>query len=114
MTQRRGRRDRDMVKVDQVLGGLLKELRLDEALARQDAVDRWPTAVGPGIAAVTRATGSSGDVLFVDVRSSAWMSELNLVRHRLLARLNAGVREGRVEKLIFRLAPEGAFDDKTG
>jgi predicted nucleic acid-binding Zn ribbon protein len=112
MTRRRGRSD--MEKVDQVLGGLLKELRLEEAIARQDAVDRWPLAVGPGIAAVTRATGSSGDVLFVDVRSSAWMSELNLMRHRLLARLNAGVKEGRVERLIFRLAPEGAFDDKTG
>lgn len=108
------RRGDPMEKIDQVLDGLLKDLQLEEAIARQDAVDRWPTLVGPGIAAVTRATGSSNGVLFVDVRSSAWISELNLMRHRLLARLNAGVKEGRIEKLIFRLAPEGAFDDKSG
>jgi predicted nucleic acid-binding Zn ribbon protein len=110
---RRRRSDGTLAKVEDVLGGLLKELQLEEALAAQDAVVRWAGVVGPGIAEVTRATGSSTGVLFVEVRSSAWMSELNLMRHALLERLNAGVREGRIEKIVFRLAPEGAFDGES-
>jgi predicted nucleic acid-binding Zn ribbon protein len=102
-----------MEKIEGVLGSLLKELQLDEALAAQDAVVRWPEVVGPGIAAVTRATGSSSGILFVEVRSSAWMSELNLMRQPLLERLNAGIREGRIDKIVFRLASEGAFDAES-
>jgi len=89
--------------VGDILGGLLKRLGLAEGVARQEAVRRWETVVGEGIAEVTEATGVSGDTLFVRVASSAWMSELNLMRHEILRRLNAGQSEGRVERIVFTL-----------
>ena len=90
-------------RVGDVLGGLLRRLGLAEGVARQDAVRRWETVVGERIAAVTEATGVSGETLFVRVASSAWMSELNLMRHEILRRLNAGQSEGRVERVVFTL-----------
>jgi predicted nucleic acid-binding Zn ribbon protein len=90
-------------RVGDILGGLLRRLGLEEGVARQDAVRRWETVVGEAIAAVTEATAVSGDTLFVRVASSAWMSELNLMRHEILRRLNAGQSAGRVERIVFTL-----------
>jgi predicted nucleic acid-binding Zn ribbon protein len=99
-----------MGKVDEVLDGLLRKLGLEGEVARQGAVDRWAQVVGERIAAVARARGQARGALFVDVRSSAWLNELNLMRHDLLARLNAGAGEARIERIVFRLAEDGDLD----
>ena len=101
-----GRPDR----VGDLLGGLLRKWGVDREVARQGAMERWPSVVGERIAGVTRARAVSSGTLFVEVRSSAWMNELNLMRHELLRRLNAGEKEGRIERIVFVLAerPEGS------
>lgn len=101
-----GRPDR----VGDLLGGLLRKWGVDREVARQGAKDRWAGVVGERIAGVTRARSVASGTLFVEVRSSAWMNELNLMRHELLRRLNAGEAEGRVERIVFVLAehPEGS------
>jgi predicted nucleic acid-binding Zn ribbon protein len=95
-----GRPDR----VGDLLGGLLRKWGVDREVARQGAMERWPDVVGERIARVTRARAVSSGTLFVEVRSSAWMNELNLMRHELLRRLNAGEKEGRIERIVFVLA----------
>jgi len=56
-------------------------------------VDDWAGAVGPQIAAVTRAESVNADgTLWVRVASSAWASELSLMTPRILATLNQGRR----------------------
>lgn len=95
-----GRPDR----VGDLLGGLLRKWGVDREVARQGALERWPGLVGERIADVTRARSVASGILFVEVRSSAWMNELNLMRHELLRRLNAGQEEGRVERIVFVLA----------
>jgi predicted nucleic acid-binding Zn ribbon protein len=89
--------------VGDILGGVLRRLGLAEGVARQDAVRRWGGVVGERIAEVTEATAVSGETLFVRVASSAWMAELNLMRHEILKRLNAGQSDGRVERIVFTL-----------
>jgi hypothetical protein len=98
--------DRGMGKVDEVLGGLLRSLGIHHEVARQEVLERWPEVVGERIAAVTRARSVARGILFVDVRSSAWITELNLMRHELLTRLNAGAGEGRVERIVFSQAED--------
>lgn len=95
-----GRPDR----VGDLLGELLQKWGVGREVARQGALERWPRVVGERIAGVTRARSVSAGILFVEVRSSAWMNELNLMRHELLRRLNAGEGEGRVERIVFVLA----------
>ncbi|HSR42267.1 MAG TPA: DUF721 domain-containing protein, partial [Longimicrobiales bacterium] len=68
----------------------------------------WPEVVGEGIAEVTRARSVSDATLFVEVRSSAWMMELDMMKGRILARLNEGRDEAsRIAKLVFVLAEGG-------
>ena len=94
----------DPARVGDVLDGVLRSLGLAKALARQGAIVRWPEVVGERIAGVTRAVGVSTDVLFVQVTSSAWLSELSLIKHDILRRLNAGQKEGRIERIVFTLS----------
>ena len=62
-------------------------------------VTEWSDLVGPKIAQRTRADGVTDRMLWVEVATSAWLHELNLLRPQLLA----GLRE--------RLGEPALFDD---
>jgi predicted nucleic acid-binding Zn ribbon protein len=91
-------------KLGPVLQALFRDLGIEEQVQRQEALHRWESRVGERIAAVTRAREMSGATLFVEVRSSAWLNELNFMRAELLSRLNAGAEGSRVERIVFVLA----------
>lgn len=93
-------------KVGAVLGAYLEKAGLREAVVRAEAVDEWDVRVGEAIANVTRAQGIREKTLIVEVRSSAWLMELNLVREEILRRVNHGRREGLIEKIVFVLAED--------
>lgn len=94
-------------RVGEVLAELIRKMGIEAELAGQGALERWDEVVGARIAGVTRPRAVSRGTLFVEVRSSAWLSELNLMRRDIMARLNAGADDGgRVEKIVFVLAEE--------
>lgn len=93
-------------KVGDVLRGFLQARGIREPLLQASVVEEWPERVGEGIARVTRARGVQEGALFVEVRSSAWLMELNLMKGEILRRVNEGRREGLLEKIIFVLAEE--------
>jgi len=99
--------------VGEILDNLLQKLGIAEEVARQEVLHRWGPTVGEKIAAVSRAVAVSGDVLFVQVDSSAWMNELNLMRHDILRRLNAGAGDGRIERIVFTLSEGGGGVDRN-
>ncbi len=79
--------------------------QLAARLEAATAVDAWADAVGPQIAAVARARSVSADgVLFVDVTTNAWMTELQMMERELLARLNGPDGPARVRKIRWTLA----------
>ena len=93
--------------VGDLLPRLFHKLGVAVEVERQEALERWEGVVGERIAAVTRATAVSRGVLFVKVVSSAWLTELNLMRHDILRRLNAGRGEGRIKRIVFTLSEGG-------
>jgi predicted nucleic acid-binding Zn ribbon protein len=69
------------------------------------AVATWPDAVGPQIAAVTRALAVTPDgTLTVRVTTHAWATELGLMAPRILTRLN-GAKRGRVQHIRWLVGP---------
>ncbi len=48
----------------------------------------------------------SGSVLIVEVRSSAWLNELDMMKDEILRRLNEGRDEGRIEAIRLVLAEQ--------
>jgi predicted nucleic acid-binding Zn ribbon protein len=87
--------------VGDLVSGFLRRSGLAEKVEAASVIPRWSEIVGPQIARVTRAARVSEGTLFVAVRSSAWMSELNLMKSDLLRRINAGRQSGRIEQIVF-------------
>ena len=77
-----------------------------EQVRRQDVLEEWPTLVGDAIAAVTRARSLSTDTLFVEVRSSPWLMELEMRKGEILRRINAGREDALIERIVFVLGEQ--------
>jgi predicted nucleic acid-binding Zn ribbon protein len=72
-----------------------------------EVLDLWPGIVGEPLAQVTRARGVEDATLFVEVRSSAWLMELNMMRGEFLERVNARLADVPLERIVFVLAETG-------
>jgi predicted nucleic acid-binding Zn ribbon protein len=99
------RRKGKPTKIQDLLSEFLDSKGVGDDLARVSAVDQWAGRVGPGIAEVTRARSVMDATLVVEVRSSAWLMELNMMKSEILRRVNEG-REVPVDKLVFVMSPE--------
>ena len=85
---------------------------------RAAAVADWDEIVGEEMARRTRPVGIREGTVFVEVESASWMQELNMMRHEILRRINAGREKGRVEKIVFlqagRSEGSGSSSDRKG
>ena len=90
--------------VGDLLARFLDKSGLAAGVEAASMLTDWPDRVGPQIAAVTQPTGFRDQTLFVSVANSAWMMELNLMKHELIKRVNAGRKEGRIEHIVFVMA----------
>ena len=95
------------VRLGSVLGEVLQQHGLQDQVKRQGALDVWPDVVGEHIAGVTRARGVEETTLFVEVRSSGWLMELNMMKGELLERVNDRLPETPLERIVFVLAETG-------
>ena len=91
-------------RVGDLLGNLLEKSGLGTQILRLGALDVWSDAVGEKIAEVTEAKTVVASTLFVEVRSSAWLMELSLMKKALLERVNAGLGgEGTIDRIVLTL-----------
>ncbi|MEO8706528.1 MAG: DUF721 domain-containing protein [Kofleriaceae bacterium] len=81
------------------LHGISDEIRANRLLTE------WSDLVGPKIASRTRADGIRDRVLWIEVVTSAWMHELNLLRPQIIAGLVERLGDPRLfDDIKFRLA----------
>jgi len=90
------------VKVGELVDALLDRKGLKHQVRRMEVLERWEEIVGEGLAGVTRPRNVSDSTLFVEVRSSAWLMELNMMKGRILERINEDREdEVRIERIVF-------------
>lgn len=83
------------------LASYLERSGLGEKIAAASVVPEWDDLVGERIAGVTEPVRVSNGVLFVAVRSSAWMMELKMMEREILRRLNEDRETGRIRAIRF-------------
>lgn len=92
----------DAVKAALSFRGIADEVRAQRVLTE------WADLVGPKIANRTRPYGVTERVLVIEVASSAWLHELNLLKAQILAGLLDRLGEPRLfDDLRFKLAGRG-------
>ena len=92
------------VKLGDMLAGVLEERGLKDQVRRMEVLELWPELVGDHVARVTRARGVSEATLFVEVRTSAWLMELNMMKGEFLQRVNERLQDTPIERIVFVLA----------
>jgi predicted nucleic acid-binding Zn ribbon protein len=95
------RRDAGPERIGALLGDFLERRGVRAQIERTGVLEVWPEKVGEAIARVTRARGVSEGTLFVEVRSSAWLMELNMMRGEILRRVNEGRESALIERIVF-------------
>jgi predicted nucleic acid-binding Zn ribbon protein len=95
---------RGPIKVDSVLSAVLEKHGVKKQVERMSVLDLWPELVGEHIAEVTKAKGVSDSTLFVEVRTSAWLMELNIMKREFLSKVNEGLEDASLERIVFVLA----------
>ena len=88
-------------QVREALQKYLEKAGISEKIEAASVVPEWAQLVGEGIAGVTTPLRVNNNVLFVAVRSSAWLSELKLMEREILRRLNDGKTRGRITAIRF-------------
>lgn len=89
---------------EDVLPGLLRELRLDARRAEAEIVKVWNALIDPAVTAHAQPANLHKGTLFVNVDSSAWLSEIVRYRRReILERLQHSFGASAVKKISFRI-----------
>jgi len=94
------------VRVGVVLDALLDRQGMHLQLARTRVLEDWAERVGERIAQVARPKSVADATLFVEVRSSGWLMELDLMKRDILRKINEGRGEASIEKIVFVLAED--------
>lgn len=90
--------------ISTVIAQFLDRSGLRDRVEQASVVPEWPQLVGRQIAAVTEPLSVTADgVLFVAVRTHAWMSELSLLEPELLLSLNRRTTRSPIRKIRWQL-----------
>ena len=84
--------------------GILEKHGVRQQVRRMEVLELWGEIVGDDLAKVTRAKGVEDRTLFVEVRSSAWLMELNMMKRDFLERVNERIEDAPFERVVFALA----------
>jgi hypothetical protein len=101
---RRPRRPRlkQAARAGDLVDKLLKGLGLDERLQQYRALIIWEEVVGPQIAARTRPIRIREGVLEVNVDQPTWRQQLQLMKPKILAQLNAELGKATIKDLYLK------------
>ena len=102
----RARGDGGPERIGKLVEGFLEGRGVAEQVRRQSVLEEWPALVGDAIAGVTRARSISAGALFVEVRSSPWLMELEMMKGDILRRVNAGREDALIERIVFVLGEQ--------
>jgi hypothetical protein len=81
---------------------LLKGFGLDERLHQYRALIIWEEVVGPQIAARTRPIRIREGILEINVDQPTWMQQLQLMKPKILAQLNAELGKATIKDLFLK------------
>ena len=99
-----GQRNKRPQPISSAISSFLEQSGLRARVDQASVVPEWPSLVGAQISAVTEPLSVTADgILFVAVRTHAWMSELSLLEPELLASINRRTDRPPVKKIRWQL-----------
>lgn len=95
------RRSGKPVALGSVVDKILEDHGVLDQVRRMSVLEDWPALVGEAVARVTHARSVDDTVLIVEVRSSAWLMELNMMKGDFVRRVNEHMPDTPIERIVF-------------
>jgi len=112
--KKRGTRANETRSAADAIVSALQQHGLTDEIRSQRVLTEWTDLVGPKVAARTRPEGITDRVLYVEVATSAWLQELNMLKAQLLAGLQARLGDPRLfDDVRFKLAGRSRREPTT-
>jgi hypothetical protein len=92
-------------KIDNVLENLLHERGYDHKILEQQVFAAWQNAVGIPVARNSRPVSLVNGELTVYVSNSPWLTQLTFLQPKVIANINAAVRQPAVKSLRLLIKP---------
>lgn len=94
-------RSRKPVALGSVVDKILENHGVLDQVRRMSVLDEWPELVGEAVRRVTHARSVEEAVLIVEVRNSAWLMELNMMKGDFVRRVNEHMPDTPIERIVF-------------
>ncbi|MCX6354034.1 MAG: DUF721 domain-containing protein [Candidatus Aureabacteria bacterium] len=92
------------VRIGDVMESVLRKLGLERRVREAKISQEWARIVGAKIAQHSKPVTVKGRVLFVNVDSSVWLSELRqFFKEKMLEQLHRELGEERIQDIRFRI-----------
>lgn len=88
--------------IREILSEVMKEEKLNKGLLEHRAIALWAEVLGPTVAKVTRQIYFQHGILYVHLQSSIIRNELQMLKGKIIARLNEAVGDVAVTDIVFR------------
>ena len=92
---------RDPASLGQTLSGLTSSLGWDAVLSQSELLTAWQDVADPETAAHSSPTGVEDGLLRVSCDSTAWATQLRLMRTEILTRITQRFPEARIQNIAF-------------
>lgn len=112
MRKQRRPRMREPARTSELVEKLIQGLGLDDRFQQYKALIIWNETVGPQIAARTRPVRIREGILEVNVDQPAWMQQLQLMKPKILARLNQQLGKATIKDLYLKRGKVNVHPDK--
>jgi len=93
---------RQAARAGDLVDKMLQGIGLDERLHQYRALIIWEEVVGPQIAARTRPIRIRDGILEINVDQPTWMQQLQLMKPKILAQLNAELGKATIKDLYLK------------
>jgi len=90
--------------IQEILDQLLKHLQIDLPAKQYSILNFWNEIVGEKIAQKAQPSRFWGDTLVVSVTSHPWMTELTLMKPRILKKMHEKIKDCPFKIIRFELA----------
>ena len=92
---------RDASGLGDVLEGMTRQMGWASPLAKGELLLEWPSLVGPDVSAHSEPVGIENEVLTVQCDSTAWATQLRLMRAEILTTILRSYPEAQVTSIRF-------------
>ena len=89
------------VALGSIVDKILEDHGVLDQVRRMSVLDEWSALVGDAVARVTRARSVEDGVLIVEVRSSPWLMELDMMKGDFVRRVNDYMPDTPIERIVF-------------